>query len=308
MPIFLNLRARPSGGEVADQVSVAAVNLPPVALDPATLKAIVKPPTAAPLALSDLASRICGKNVLLATHGFNVNQQDGYQSLSNWLGLLRLDSSWVAIGVVWPGDSSWLGPLCYPGEGRHAMACGQLLAQFLFDNLAGANSLAFASHSLGARFLLETVTAHNELSPAVAIRQVVIMAGAVNYDCLTNEFAAAAQSLDRINLLAASTDEVLSKAFPAGNVFEGIIDSGHPWFEAALGHSGPKQQLSGKFTGPFQVPDAWNFGHGSYLEIKPACSPMLPLPLDVPTPNALAPYPKGFESSWVAAFVSSRLK
>jgi hypothetical protein len=300
MTIFLNMRVRPAGGEVADRVSPRLVSI-----DPVTGGA-----TDQPLSLSDLAAAVLGKNVILAAHGFNVNQLDGYQALSNWGRLLQLDASWLFIGMVWPGDSSWLGPLCYPGEGKSAMASGNLLAPFLIANFGGANSVSFVSHSLGARFVLQTVTQLHSLNPQFAVRQIALLAPAVNYDCLTGEYAVAAQAVGQINLLASAKDEVLLAAFPVGNVFEGIVDSGHPWFEAALGHKGPKQLPPGKTPGRFQVPEAWNFGHGSYLVLAPPPTSLVALPQDIPDPGKELPFPyeDKHESSWSAAFVSSRFR
>jgi len=300
MTIFLNLRARPAGGEVADQVSPRQITIDPVTGDATDLA----------LSLSDLAAAVLGKNVLLATHGFNVNQLDGYQTLSNWSTLLQLDDTWLFVGMVWPGDSSWLGTLCYPGEGKNAMDSGNLLAPFLITNFAGAKSVSFVSHSLGARFILQTVTALNSLDPQFAVEQIALMAGAVNHDCLTAEYASASQAVGKINLLASVEDEVLSAAFPIGNVFEGIIDSGHPWFQAALGHKGPKKIPPGKTPGRWQVPKSWDFGHGSYLKLAPPSVPLVPLPQDIPDKGKEIPLPYecAHESSWSAAFVSTRFR
>jgi alpha/beta hydrolase family protein DUF900 len=296
MIFFLNFRQRPTGYGVAD----ATVHQ--VTLDPVTHNVVTDDEVRA----SDLAAAALGKNVLLAMHGFNVNQLDGYQKLSNWSTLLDLDNTWLFIGIVWPGDSSWLGPLCYPGEGKHAIDCGNKLAAFLRDNLAGTKSLSLVSHSLGARFLLQTVTTLNRLAPQLSIRHVALMAGAINHDCLTGEYASAANSIESIALLASVKDEVLAAAFPIGNVFEGIIDSHHPWFQAALGHLGPKIIPPGKTIPPYQIPSAWNFGHGSYLELAPRAVPALTLPQNVPAEGTPAPFDKGYESSWSAAFVTSR--
>jgi hypothetical protein len=300
VPIFLNLRVRPAGGEVSDHVSPRLVTI-----DPAT-------GNANDVALSnfDLAAAVLGKNIILAAHGFNVNQHDGYQSLSNWSTLLQLDATWLFIGLVWPGDSSWLGPVCYPGEGKHAMDCGKLLAPFLIANMSGARSVSFVSHSLGTRFVLQTITELNSLDPQFAVAQIALMAGAVNHDCLTGEYALAAKSVGKINLLASIEDEVLSAAFPIGNVFEGIIDSDHPWFQSALGQKGPLAIPPGKAPGRWQVPKAWNFGHGSYLKLISRSVPSVTLPQDIPDDGKELPLPYEplHESSWSAAFVSSRFK
>ena len=50
----------------------------------------------------ELAAAIRGRDVLLITHGFNVNQMDGLQKLSEWGALLNLGNA-VPIGILWPG-------------------------------------------------------------------------------------------------------------------------------------------------------------------------------------------------------------
>jgi hypothetical protein len=296
--MFLNLRNRPGGDEVGTQVTPHVV----------TLGADGKIATDVMVTADAVAQAVLGKNVLLAIHGFNVPEADGYVTLGYWSTLLELDETWVFLGIIWPGNSSWLGPLCYPGEGLHAMKCGQLLAPFIGENFVGASSISLVSHSLGGRLLLETVTALSQLTPPVPVRQVALLAGAVNYDCLTEEFAVAAQWVGKINLLASLEDEVLAKAFPMGNVFEGIIDSGHPWFKSALGHKGPKTMVPNKGIGRFQVPNSWEFGHSSYLAVVPPAEPPVLLPQDVPAVDVPWPYPDKCTSSWSAAFVTSRFR
>src|SRR5579863_6344419 len=57
------------------------------------------------LAPADLQSYILGKDVLIATHGFNTNRIEGIQDLSTWGGLLTLPATAVFVGLLWPGDS-----------------------------------------------------------------------------------------------------------------------------------------------------------------------------------------------------------
>lgn len=294
MTFFLNFRARPSGGGVqspAVQGVTIAANGDPVLAAP--------PPSA-----DDLAKAALGKNVLLATHGFNVNRQKGYQELGNWQTLLQLDDTFLFVGMVWPGDSSWLGPLSYPSEGKPAIQCGNLLADFISQNLIGAASLSFASHSLGALMLLQAI---RQLAQAkIPVRQVALMAGAIDDDCLTNEYADAAQWVGRIDILASVKDEVLAWAFPVGNVAQEIIDDDSPYFSAALGHKGPRSQVPSKPTGPYQIPKGWDYGHHNYIEVEPFV-PLAP-PHDPPLDdNAPAPAPgSNWTPSWSAAFVSFR--
>jgi hypothetical protein len=299
MTYFLNLRQRPAGSGIRDTVGVNNVTLVggrPVVANPD------------PLA-SELANAALGKNVIFATHGFNVNQEDGFTELANWETLLQFQpqsDGFLFVGIVWPGDSSWLGPLSYPGEGTEAMKCGDLLGAFISDNFKGAGSLSFVSHSLGARFLLQTITS---LDAAIPVRQVGLMAGAINDDCLTGEYQAAATRCGKIDILASEKDEVLAAAFPIGNIFEGIIDKGHPYWRAALGHDGPRTIIPGKGTGAYQIPSNWDFGHGNYIEDKPPLNPPLPLPQDVPPAGWPPPTTAGgWRPSWAAAFVTTRFR
>jgi hypothetical protein len=64
----------------------------------------------------------------------------------------------------------------------------------------------------------------------------------------------------------------------------------------------------GKTIPPYQIPSGWNFGHGSYLELAPRAVPALAIPQDVPIEGTPPPFLNGYESSWSAAFVSSRLR
>lgn len=296
MTFFLNFRRSPSGGDVADTVTVQQVTIGPNG----QVVSVANVPA------STLTNAVLGKNVMFVTHGFNVNQQQGYSSVGNWQTLLQLDPSFLFVGMVWPGDSSWLGPLCYPGEGRHAIACGNLLANFIKTYVAGADSISFVSHSLGGRFILQAV---QQLKGSIPVRQVAVMAGAINDDCLTGEYQVAASWIGEINILASSKDDVLSKAFPIGNVFEGIIDKGHPYWEGALGHTGPEKLIPGKPTGPYQIPDNWAYAHHNYIEVQPPLNPPLPLPQDVPPQGSPQPRPgQPWQPSWSAAFVSTRFK
>jgi len=297
MTLFLDLRQPTSGFAVAEQVSITEVEI-----DPATGNITASQS----VSVTDISRAVLGKHLVFAAHGFNVSWLDGQQKLSNWGSLLQLDDSWLFMGILWPGNSSWLGPLCYPGEGRHAVQSGDLLAHFIAENLLGCASVSFISHSLGARQILQTVTTLRQLAPSAPVRHAILMAGAVNHDALTNEYADAAEAIENIALLTSLEDEVLAAAFPIGNVFEGIIDAGHPWFQSALGRSGPKTIPPGKNIPGYQVPDNWKFGHGSYLNITPPAVPPLALPQDLPPPAGYAP--TGRESVWTAAYASSRLR
>jgi esterase/lipase superfamily enzyme len=142
------------------------------------------------LGKTQLLTDIRGRHVLIGTHGFNVNRADGIAHLSNWEGLLQLAPPSVFVGLLWPGDSIWAHGLDYPSEPRIANEAGRLIAPFLDANFGGAASISFASHSLGARVVLEMVS-----QMSLPVRRSTLMAGAIDDNCLNAEFKAAARSL-----------------------------------------------------------------------------------------------------------------
>lgn len=280
MAVFLNLRAGSVGGGPAAEVRVLATGPD----EPETVAALVE--------------WIRGKDVLLATHGFNVDQADGIASLSHWEERLSLPANSVFIGVLWAGDA-WLPVVNYPFEHDDAEQSGKLLAAFLNRHFDEAMSLAFASHSLGARVVLETI-AHLDQR----VRRLAIMAGAIDDTCLQDEYGAAAGKVDAISLLASRGDWVLEFAFPLGNFLGGIVSRGHPYVHAALGREGPARANLPNLRGGWQIPDNWDYGHGNYLPEQAGTG--LPPPVDIPPPKPKPPTPSD-KASWSAGFVSTRL-
>lgn len=286
MTYFLNLRASAVGGILAAGVFAWNDTL------------YIEP--------SRLAEEARGRDVLLVTHGFNVSLPDGISSLQNWERLLTLNSNTLFIGVLWPGDSRWAPVVDYPFEGDEAIGAGKMLAPFIDAWLKDATSISFVSHSLGARFVLETIRWMQERA-----RRVVLMAGAIDDTCLTGEYAKAASKIDELSILASRDDHVLSLAFPIGNFLAGIVTRGSPYWRAALGREGPSSGAIPCLKGPWQIPDAWQFDHGSYLPHVPTQQVFLvPTNLPPPPPAPLAPLPITFpasQPSWTAGFCSTRL-
>ena len=98
---------------------------------------------------AQLLNDIQGRHVLIGTHGFNVNREDGIKQLSNWEGLLRLAPPSVFVGLLWPGDSIWAHGLDYPEEPRIADEAGQLIAPFLDANLGALQAFRLPRTVLG---------------------------------------------------------------------------------------------------------------------------------------------------------------
>lgn len=290
MTLFINLRASPSGGIVAAEAS---------AWEDGALY----------VGAADFARRVEGRDVLFATHGFNVDQQDGIKALSTWSQRCNLPDSCLFVGVLWPGDSSFLPFVDYVYEGVEAISSGKLLASYLNQNATRAQSISFASHSLGARTVLETVRAL-DTNP----RRVILMAGAIENDCLDNEYADAAAKASEIYVFASRSDAVLEWAFPAGNLIGEIIMHGHPYDRTALGRSGPGKPIpSTQRGGTWQIPDGWNYGHLDYLP-EDKIGPAFSLPVLAPGPDSGIPVDEsdtanaGWRPAWSAGAVATQVK
>lgn len=301
MPYFINLRSHPVGGWLDTSSPVRIQQSPP-----ATNQGFSQPAIAQAKFMSDIR----GRPVLIGTHGFNVNFVDAVAKLSYWSGLLHLPDSAVFVGVLWPGDSVWAHGLDYPDEPRVADEAGQSLAAFIDAAMAEASDISFASHSLGARLVLQAVSRMSR-----RVRRVILMAGAIDDNCLMTEFQSAAARIDKISVLASRHDEVLALAFPLGNLLGGILDKGHPWWHTALGRDGPQNPWPVNFHAPFEIPRNWDYGHHHYLQD----SPPYPGPdvgdVDVPPDNSPEPLRDGagnpicgWQEAWSAAFVSARFK
>ncbi len=290
MTQFLDLRLQPVGGELSRQVAVFQ----------GTSLANYTGAT-----MGDLLSAINGRHVLIATHGFNVNRDNGIASLSNWGSLLQLGPGAVFVGLLWPGDSVWAHGLDYPGEARVADDAGALLASFIDANLQSAASVSFASHSLGARVVLATIA-----NLKMPVRRLTLMAGAIDDNCLTTEFQAAVAKIEAVSALASMKDTVLSRLFPLGNFVAGILTEGHPWWHAAIGHCGPQQTWPANFAAPFMIPDGWSFDHGNYLQINEPPAPAMALPVNVPPQGSAEPVGgvPGWQETFTASFESSRFR
>jgi predicted alpha/beta hydrolase family esterase len=290
MTRFLDVRLNPVGGNLAASV---AVNQGTALSNYQSLD------------LSQLVADIRGQHVLIATHGFHVNRADGIGCLSNWEGLLQLAPPAIFVGLLWPGDSIWAHGLDYPEEPKVANAAGQLIGPFLDAYFTGAASVSLASHSLGARVVLSTI-AHMNMN----VRRLMLMAGAIDDNCLNTEFEDAQTQVGIVSALASKKDDVLSALFPLGNLIGGIIAAGHPWWHAALGHTGPVNPRPANFQAPFQIPACWDYGHHHYLQVDAPPVPVIALPVDVPPEGSPEPAAgaTGWQEAFSAALCSTRFR
>jgi len=263
---------------------------------------------------SEFLQAVRGHEVFFGVHGFNVNQSDGIEHLGYWFANLQLGNA-IPVGILWPGDCIVPIFVDYVVEGKEAIQSGTSIAQFLNTNSAAFASLCFASHSLGARVVLQTISG---LASTFRIRRTLLMAGAIDDDCLVNEYGKAALKIEEISLLASLKDDVLAMAYPLANPLQGIIDRGHPYWHSALGREGPALPYPAtlKVVPNWEIPCKLDYGHLDYIP-GAAISASYPIPVDVPpdtgpvppagTPASLDP-PNKWKPAWSAAFASSRFK
>ena len=210
------------------------------------------------LSEQDFVARAAGRDILFATHGFNVNFQDGARSLGRLEEMLQLPPSAFYVAVLWPGDF-WIPAVNYPFEGADAKDSGRRLAAFCNRRLGAARSISFVTHSLGARLALEAVKNLDRKARAVCLT-----AAAVDDDCLTAEYQTAFANADVISLLASRKDRVLQLAYPVGDPIGDLLNLGQSPFRRALGRRGPPQPI-GATVPPWQIPDNAGYNHGDYL-------------------------------------------
>ncbi len=285
MTWFLDLRANPVGGGVRPDILIYEDDTPKL--------------------VPDLKEATRSQDILFVVHGYNVTEAWGRSTLSHWEGWLSLPSGTVYIAVLWPGDSTWAHGLDYPVEGNDAMASGNLLASFISNYLSEAVSLSFASHSLGARVVLQTI-----MRLASTVRRVTLMAGAIDDTCLGGEYNAAAKWVDKISVMASREDTVLEYAFPIGNLVSGIISRDSPYWHAALGREGPQSGVKSKVVPGWQIPEGWIFNHHDYLPSTPPEPPPIPIPVAFPAGSDLPPSCSvtlvEWKPAWSAAITSTR--
>jgi hypothetical protein len=211
---------------------------------------------------TQLLKDISGRDVFLMAHGYNVNREHGTKSLTQWKSKLKISTQPVFIGVLWPGDCVLPIFIDYVWEGSEAEKSGTMLGEFVRDNFGSAGSLTFASHSLGARLMLQAI---QTLADSTRVRNLILMAAAIEDDTLLHEFNKAANKVDRISVVYSLEDHVLQIAYPGGNLIGGLIERGDPNVKAALGRLGPSAAWPGKIVPNLRLPSSWKYGHTDYM-------------------------------------------
>lgn len=210
---------------------------------------------------SALVEAIRGRDVFLMAHGYHVNRDNGTKSLNEWKSKFEIDAPPLFIGILWPGDCVLPIFIDYVWEGSEAEKSGTMLGEFVRDSFNGAASLTFASHSLGARVVLQAI---QTLADSDRVRNLILFAAAIEDDTLLREFSKAAKKIDRISVVYSFEDHVLQLAYPGGNLIGGLIERGNPNVKAALGRLGPSAPMANVVPNPRQ-PTSWEYGHTDYM-------------------------------------------
>jgi hypothetical protein len=196
---------------------------------------------------------IAGREVVFATHGFNVTFEEGVHELARLEHELNLPGPFAFIGVLWPGDW-WIPAVNYPAEADDAVACGRNLARFVTARWRSPPACRSSRTVLGARVVLEAVKRLDR--PA---RQVCVLAAAADDDCLTTtQYDAARRNTRSIDVLASRGDWVLRLAYPTADFLSDVFYDDDALARAALGYHGPRPfppehavhaQIPGRHTG-----------------------------------------------------------
>ncbi len=210
-----------------------------------------------------------GTGVVFLVHGFNVNREEGHQTLSGFRNaLLQFGlQDHVMVGVLWPGDTAFvLGPFAYLTAPKHADTTAYNLATFIRDHGPKGQAPCFIAHSLGCKVVMEALSVLQGMGRTGG--QVVLMAGAVDSDCLAvpARYQKAAAAAQRVTVLSSLEDQVLRLAFPAGDALDDSY-SDHA-SHRALGRYGPEPSTSmptPPSVNPLNLPSSLEISHHDYL-------------------------------------------
>jgi hypothetical protein len=205
---------------------------------------------------------------ILLVHGYNNSESEALKAFNRFVSYIeQIEPRLVAdMGVVfWPGD--WRIPLfrkaAYPWRVITARESAGLLTDYLEslrDDQGRPAELILVAHSLGCRFVLESLRMH--LATGVDRRiTLILMAAAVPLTWVQQEahWLSATHHL-RTVILFSSADRVLHRAFPVGQ-------------SLAEPHFGLSQEAVGRFGRPtegvwWRRQEMSGYDHGDYWGSK----------------------------------------
>ena len=217
------------------------------------------------LDIKSLLETATNQHICILVHGFN-NTMDSvlgaYAELHTGMrrtGVAGPDGYGLVIGFAWPGWTSAPGFLAARPSANRA---GAYLRQLVNDLRPVALSIDIQTHSLGARVALTAL----KKPRTVFVDNLLLSAAAVDYTVFNggSEFHKSLESCNRCMVYHSRRDAVLKKAFPIGDMADGI--------KKALGLSGPKRLQTALQDNPnLYVVDCAScvFKHGDYRKAEP---------------------------------------
>ncbi len=201
--------------------------------------------------------------VAVLVHGYNndaASAAEAYATFSAHLERVHALAWWPAARFFWPGDTPWaaIGALSYPSEIGTAKLAARELAAFLATLRGPDNApveIAFVTHSLGGRLLLEVLTLLIDAPHAPVVSLACLMGAAVPVDRVARGgvLRAAAEISRRSAVFHSEHDVVLRWAFRLGQ-----LAAGEGFGARAVGRFGEPRR------GLWAVSMPTRHGHGEY--------------------------------------------
>jgi hypothetical protein len=219
---------------------------------------------------------LASRRILFLVHGYNNDAPDANKSFAAFESLQRelagvpegqdYALGWRVVHVYWAGDADWLigKGLFYMKAVSNAKRTGEILGELVshFGSAGNLDEVAFVSHSLGCRVVLETLQNMKSRAARARVMRTVFFAAAVPTFKLEHDddglaLGAGAISEEWLSLFS-EHDIVLGAAFPLGQTFasgnEGLLPT-------ALGYT---LWASPRTTAVLSQAENRGAGHGDY--------------------------------------------
>jgi hypothetical protein len=203
--------------------------------------------------------------LILLVHGYNVSRPEAEPVYDDFARRMHALSPFIAddfCAVYWPGDTSVpiIRGAWYPWRIAQARGCAPLLLDFLEARRSGTECpvhFVIIAHSLGCRFVLETLKLFSEQPDRRSFQiDVILMAAAVPEHLLRSGgvLQGARQGCGSARVLYSQADRILRFAFPIGQ-----------W---VAGEPGVAVGRNGEPTGYWnEVRQMHGYDHGDYWRL-----------------------------------------
>ena len=232
---------------------------------PVVLSAREKPAGGAVVAVRAPHAMPAVPRLVVLIHGYNNTEPsaaEAYAAFVARLDRLRARPWWTVALFFWPGDKPWsaLSGLSYPAEIGAATRAARELRLFLATLRAPSGApveIAFVTHSLGGRLLLELLDDARAMQPPLLVTLACLMAPAVPVDRVdpAGVLRAAARMPRRAAVFHSEHDAVLKWGFRLGQAA-----AGEGFAARAVGRFGEPRR------GLWSVSMPTTHGHGGYWD------------------------------------------